>query len=63
MEEKDVENGLNGIIDFIQLVWNELLIPLIQAMGALFDMLPPVALGIIVGIIGIFYLVRKARRG
>lgn len=63
MNEKDVNEAISGIIDFVAMLWTSLVIPLIQGIGALFEMLPPVALGIIAGVIGLVWLFRKARHG
>ncbi len=55
MNDKDVENFLNGLVDFCGTIFG--------AIQAALDMLPPVVLGFILIAAGAFWLIRKARHG
>ena len=55
MSNHDVEKFINGLVDFLGTIFG--------AIQAALHMLPPVVLGFILIIAGIFWLIRKARHG
>ena len=55
MEEKDVEGAMSGFFDFIGTVFDGVMTVL--------DAMPPMLIGIIVVVLLVLYLFRKARHG
>ncbi len=63
VSNKDVQSGIDNVVDGLGLLWDKILWPLIEGVGALIAMLPPIVNGILVAIIIGAYLWRRARNG
>ncbi len=63
MDNKTVENAFEGLTDLIAMLWNNIVMPVVDGIGALLRALPPEVTGIIAGILLIIFAYRKARNG
>ncbi len=63
MDKGTMDGALDGLFDFIGKLWENVILPCVDGLGAIIDFIGPEITGVIVLVLFVAWLFRRAWRG